>query len=91
MSAPNVLSKGTLFLVINLPSTSLFGVLDAPSARRSAGLGGGVCTREPDAFRLVIGADIDGLRLTKLSGRPSSPSRSLVGPVNNENIKRLKN
>lgn len=56
-------------------------MLDAPSAKRSAGLGGGVCIRDPDpdVFRLIIGADIEGLLLTKLKGRPSSVSLSVDG------------
>jgi hypothetical protein len=61
-----------------LPSLGTFGVLDAaPSPNNSAGLeGNGVCTRLA-GLRVVIGADIDGRReLDKLSGRPSSESRS---------------
>lgn len=67
-----------------LPSgVSLFGVLEAPSPLKNPGLAnGGVCTRddELDAFRVPIGADIDGRRLTKLNGRPSSESLSPVEP-----------
>lgn len=77
-----VMGDVTSFLCY-LPPNSLFGVLDAPSPiSNSAGLvGGGVCTREPDGFRDDIGADIDGRRLTKLSGRPSSESLSPDAPV----------
>lgn len=68
-----------------LPSDSRFGVLEAvPSPiRSSAGLvgGGGVCMREPDGFRLDIGAEMDGRRLTRLNGRPSSESRSPAVPA----------
>lgn len=75
----------------------------------SAGLGGGVWTRElaveaivaalldtaatliataehddvDDIFRVIFDADVDGRRLAKLNGRPSSASvRSLEGPKN---------
>lgn len=69
-----------MFLI--LPLSNRFGVLDAPSPIcNSAGLaGGGVWIREPDGFLTDIGADIEGLLLTKLSGRPSSASRSLDAP-----------
>ena len=50
-------------------------MLEAPSASKSAGLGGGVCMREPDALRLL---ELDERLLTKLKGRPSSASRSLL-------------
>lgn len=103
----------------DLPSTSRLGVLLAPSANKSAGLGGGVCILEPLAavaaaaaaaaaataaaaagpavavaaatavdveedddedeedLRPEMGAEIEGRRLTRLSGRPSSASRSI--------------
>lgn len=67
-----------------LPSgVSLFGVLDAPSPLKKPGLAkGGVWTRddELDGFRVEIGAEIDGRRLTRLNGRPSSESLSPVAP-----------
>lgn len=60
-----------------------FGVLDAPSPRKPGLAGGGVCTLdEPDGFLADIGADIDGLRLAALNGRPSSESLSPVEPPN---------
>lgn len=73
----------------NLPSgVSLFGVLDVPSPPRNPGLArGGVCTRddELDGFRVVIGAEIDGRRFTRLNGLPSSESLSPVAPPSQTN------
>lgn len=45
--------------------------------------------REPEGFLLVIGADIEGRRLTRLRGRPSSESRSPVTPK--RSVTRIKN
>lgn len=60
---------------------SRFGVLDAPSPKKLGLAGGGVCTLdEPDGFLVDIGADIDGLRLAALNGRPSSESLSPLEP-----------
>lgn len=75
----------------NLPSPSRLGVLDAPSRSSSAGLvGGGVCTRDPLAFREEeIGAEMEGRReLASVSGRPSSESRSPVVAEKRERKKR---
>lgn len=72
-----------LALIFNLPSDkSRFGVLDAPSPKNPGLAGGGVWTLddELDGFLDAIGADIDGLRFTKLNGRPSSESLSPVEP-----------
>lgn len=70
---------------MHIPSSvSRFGVLcEAPSPLKKPGLAnGGVCTRddELDGFRVEIGADIDGRRLTRLNGLPSSESLSPVVP-----------
>lgn len=66
----------------NSPSNSRLGVLDAPSPSSSAGLvSGGVCTRDPLAFLVLIGADIEGRReFVRLSGRPSSSLFSGFAP-----------
>lgn len=81
-------------LWLKLPSdVSLFGVLcEAPSPDRKLGLAnGGVWTRkdELDGFRVEMGADIDGRRLTKLNGLPSSESLSPVPPSKIQKIKKL--
>lgn len=73
------------FSFLNLPSDKRFGVLEAPSPNNSSdGLDGdGVCTREPDGFLDVIGAEIDCLRVfAKLKGLPSSESLSPAIPSN---------
>lgn len=66
----------------NLPSSNRLGVLEAPSPKSSAGLdSGGVCTRDPLAFLVLIGADIEGRReFVKLSGRPSSSLSPVLAP-----------
>lgn len=68
-------------------------MLEAPSPKNPGLAGGGVWTRddELDGFRDdAIGADIDGLRLTKLNGRPSSESLSPVEPPEDKSCKNVK-
>lgn len=75
---------------VHLPSVNRFGVLDDGPSPICSSAGLGVCTRELDGFLLavaplpaVMGADCDGRRFTRLSGRPSSESRSRSpAPVN---------
>ncbi|KNC30277.1 hypothetical protein FF38_01255 [Lucilia cuprina] len=75
----------TKLLFCNLPSTKRFGVLDAPSANKSAGLGGGVWIREP-LVGLRVGAVNDGRRFARPNGLPSSVSAlSFEGPNNTDN------
>lgn len=68
-------------------------MLDAPSPKKLGLAGGGECTLDDElpGLRVETGADIDGLRLAALNGRPSSESLSPVVPPAKHAINKIDN